>query len=277
MNKVFYINKQANMTSFDCISLLKKKFNYKKMGHTGTLDINATGLLIVLTGKYTKFLPYCQHNNKQYIATMQFGYNTDSKDIWGNKILEKPVSYYDENMLQQAVRSLIGPQLQTPPMISSKKVNGKRLLEYAAKGQQVQVEPKHIEVYDAKLLKTDPITVYFNVSSGTYVRNLCEDIATKLNNCGVMSSLVRTSIGNVDLKDAKTIDELTIDDSHDIKEVLDPSIPVIEVEDKLAVMAGKPLRLDNNQPLVFLKYQQEIIAVYYRSEDNIYKSQRGLF
>ena len=278
MDKVILLNKPFGMTSFDCVFQVKKIFHEKSIGHTGTLDINATGLLILLCGKYTKYLPYCQHNFKKYVATLQLGSDTVSKDIWGDVVVSKAVEDVTSIQLKNAIEQTKGPQLQVPPMISSKKINGRKLMDYANKGEEVVVEAKPIEVYDARLLNEEPITIEFNVSSGTYVRNLCEDVAHHLNQCGAMSSLVRTQIGNVTLDQAIDLADLTIDYCGiNIDDVLDPTINRYEINDPTNVYQGKRLFIDSNDHQLFITHQGKVIAVYEKEEGNRYKSKRGLW
>ena len=278
MDKVILINKPAGMTSFDCVFQVKKILREKSVGHTGTLDVNATGLLVILCGKYTKYLPYCQHNFKKYIATLQLGNDTISKDIWGEVTNTKPIESVSDDLLDAAVKNRIGKQLQVPPMISSTKINGRKLMDYANKGESIEIQPKPIEVYDAVLLKQNPITIEFNVSSGTYVRNLCEDIAHDLNQCGAMSSLVRTQIGNVTLDQAISLDQLTVDyPGVDIDRVLDPSIASYPVKDPTFIYQGKCLYHKGNDSLLFVTYQNKVIAVYEKENESTYKCKRGLW
>lgn len=278
MDKVILLNKPVGMTSFDCVAKAKRILHEKKIGHTGTLDLNASGLLILLCGKYTKFLPYCEHNDKHYIATIELGKDTLSKDIFEEAIATKEVVEFTHQQLQQAVAQSIGKSMQVPPMYSSKKVNGKRLMDYARNNQEVEVEAKPIEVYDAKVIKDDPITVFFSVSSGTYVRNLCEDVAHRLNNCGAMASLVRTQIGNACLDKAISLEELSEEsESLPIEYVLNPKIKQYSVNDPTSVYQGKRLFIDSDEQQLFIKYQDQIIAVYEKEDGRRYKCKRGLW
>ena len=277
MDKVYLINKPFGLTSFDVVARLRKLTGEKRIGHTGTLDVNATGLLIVLCGKTTKYLPYCEHNHKHYVATIKLGEDTISKDIWGDTIDQKPISPYSNDQLIQAVKSCIGIQQQLPPMISSRKVNGRKLMDYAHKGESVNVSPKTIEVYDASLMDNDPITVSFEVSGGTYVRTLCEDIAHRLNNCGAMASLVRTKIGELSLRQAQSLDTFDPNNSIDISMVLDDSIPMVDMDDPTAIYHGKTIDLDCDDPMVFIRHDQTIIAVYELRHDGHYHCKRGLW
>ena len=277
MDKVYLINKPYGYTSFDVVAKMRKLCGEKRIGHTGTLDINATGLLIVLCGKTTKYLPYCEHNHKFYEATIALGSDTLSKDIWGEVVNTSKIVGYTIDQLNQAVHQCIGVQDQYPPMVSSRKVNGRKLMDYAKNHETVDLKPKRIEVYDAVLINEDPITVRFEVSGGTYVRNLCEDIAHRLNNCGAMASLVRTRIGDLVLENAQSLDHFNADRSIDIADVLDPTIPVVNVDDPTAVYHGKTIALDHDASMVFIAHHGSIIAVYQRKDDGLYHCKRGLW
>ena len=211
MDAIFLINKPEGMTSFDVCHRIKKSLHERSVGHTGTLDPNATGLLIVLCGKYTKLLPYCDHDKKEYIASMKFGIKTDTLDIWGNTIDTKEVNKIDENDLKTLLKSFLGKQQQIPPMYSAIKKNGKKLYELARENIEVAREARDIEIYDIELLTyhEDEFSFRVVVSSGTYIRSLCEDIASKCDNYGCMTSLVRTKIQDLSLDKAISIDEVS--------------------------------------------------------------------
>lgn len=277
MDGVYYIKKTMNMTSFDVCAKIRKKFNEKSVGHTGTLDPNAEGLLIVLLGKACKCLPYCEHSKKEYVATIQLGIKTDTGDIWGKTIEEKEVISFDQNQLNEVLNSFLGPQTQIPPMVSAIKVNGKKLYEYHREGKEVEVKPRNIVIDEIECLSNDhEIKIRAVVSSGTYIRVLCEDIAKKLGTVGTMSSLVRTKIGNVSLADALVLDDLTGDNIHDIEDVINPIYPRIEVDCVKEVMQGKRIKLDCEEEIVILTHNQKVLAAY-EKDGNEYRSKRGLW
>ena len=277
MDKVYLINKPYGYTSFDVVARLRKLCGEKRIGHTGTLDVNATGLLVVLCGKTTKYLPYCEHNHKYYEATIALGKDTISKDIWGEVIKTSPITGFTIDQLNDAIAQCIGSQDQYPPMVSSRKVNGRKLMDYARKHESVEIKPKRIEVYAASLIKEDPITVSFEVSGGTYVRNLCEDIAHRLNHCGAMASLVRTRIGRLSIEHAQSLDHFDKDQSIDISDVLDPTIPIVDISDPTNVYHGKTIALDHDSTMIFIRHQHAIIAVYEKKDDGLYHCKRGLW
>ena len=280
MNQILLIDKEEGYTSFDVCHKLKRKFNTKKIGHTGTLDPNATGLLMVMINKSCKILPYIKHAKKTYRASMRFGLKTDTKDIWGQIIEEQMINEPTIDQIKQVLLSFMGPQLQIPPMTSAIKVNGKKLYELQRANIDYQPEPRKIEIYELNFIKYDQ-ELYFEVtcSAGTYIRSLCEDIALKLNNLGTMTSLVRTKIDDFDVKDAKKLDDIINDHYQGLnnEEILSKYYPLIEYHDLKDIINGKRISLDCNQDIVMITHDHKIVAAYEKEKDQIYKSKRGLW
>lgn len=185
VNGVLIINKPKGFTSHDIVNILRKTLNTKKIGHTGTLDPNATGVLPILIGTATKISKYLIEHDKTYIATIKLGEKTDTGDAEG-KVIEKDLKLQDISYEQvtEVLKTFIGRQEQTPPAFSAIKINGKKAYEYARKGQAVELKPRNIEIYDINLIKIENKEITFEVfcSKGTYIRTLCEDIAKKLRN-----------------------------------------------------------------------------------------------
>ena len=213
MDGIIVINKEKEYTSHDVVAKLKKKLNISKVGHTGTLDPNATGVLPILIGKGTKFSKYLINHDKIYEVQLELGKKTDTADIEGKVIEEKKVDekYIKENLLQ-VLASFVGKQEQIPPMYSAIKKNGKKLYEYARAGEKVELEARKIEIYKIDLNKYDKNIISFVVScsKGTYIRSLCEDIAEKLNTVGYMKNLKRLQVGEFNIKDAVYIDKIDL-------------------------------------------------------------------
>ena len=213
MDGIIIINKPKNCTSHDIVKKAKKILN-EKVGHTGTLDPNATGVLPLLVGKGTQISKYIINHDKTYEAVVQLGEKTDTADVEGKIIENKIVP--EENLkieyINNILKSLEGKQEQIPPMYSAIKVNGKKLYEYARKGEKLEIKPRQIEIYDIELLKLDRINkqIEFKVacSKGTYIRTLCENIAEKLGTVGYMKELKRTQVGEFKIENAITIEEL---------------------------------------------------------------------
>jgi len=185
MNGVLIINKPKGFTSHDVVNVLRKALNTKKIGHTGTLDPNATGVLPILVGTATKISKYLIEHDKTYIATIKLGEKTDTGDIEGN-IIEQDLNFFNISCEQKEkiLKTFIGKQKQTPPVYSAIKVKGKKAYEYARQGQAVDLDARDIEIYNIELIKLVDKEITFEVScsKGTYIRTLCEDIAEKLRN-----------------------------------------------------------------------------------------------
>ena len=215
LNGIIVINKPKNYTSHDVVAKVKKLLNIKKVGHTGTLDPNATGVLPLLLNSGTKLSKYLIEHDKEYEVTLKLGIRTDTLDGEG-KVLEK--KEVDRKMLEntkqieKVLNSFTGKQTQVPPMYSAIKVKGKKLYEYARRGENVEVQPRQIEIYNIELQKVDikkqKIEFKVQCSKGTYIRTLCEDIAIKLGTIGYMKELNRTKVGKFGLEEAITIEKL---------------------------------------------------------------------
>lgn len=278
MNGIFLIDKPAGMTSFDVIAVLRKKLGIKKIGHTGTLDPNATGLMMILVGKSTKLLPYIENQTKTYHATMKLGIKTHTGDIWGNVKETKAVIPIMESQVQETFKKFTGPQQQIPPMVSAISVNGKRLYEYARQDIEIERLPRNIEVYTLQgKLGMDEIEFIAHCSSGTYIRTLCEDMALDLNNIACMSSLRRIEIGKFKLNQAITLAELDPIHIPWLSEEEVVGLPVIEVYDQTEFKDGKIMSLESPYDTVILKYEGELVAVYTRQNGSNYRSLRGLW
>ena len=257
MDGIIIINKEKEYTSHDVVAKLKKKLNISKVGHTGTLDPNATGVLPILIGKGTKFSKYLINHDKIYEVELELGKKTDTADIEGKIIEEKKVDekYIKENLLQ-VLASFVGKQEQIPPMYSAIKKNGKKLYEYARAGEKVEVEARKIEIYKIDLNKYDKNIISFVVScsKGTYIRSLCEDIAEKLNTVGYMKNLKRLQVGEFNIKDAVYIDDINLEnvDEHliTLEELLKRTESITLNEKKLQLfLNGVQLTCNNKDGL----------------------------
>ena len=255
MDGVLIINKPKGFTSHDVVNILRKALNTKKIGHTGTLDPNATGVLPILIGKATKISKYLIEHNKTYIATISLGEKTDTGDGQGN-IIEKDLNFQNISCKQigDVLKTFIGKQKQIPPIYSAIKINGKKAYEYARQGQTIELEPRDIEIYSIDLIKIENNEITFEVScsKGTYIRSLCEDIATKLETAGYMKNLRRIQVGSFKIEDSITITKLKKDMESGNKLNLIPvekilmDIPTIELkEEKLKLyLNGVKIKTD---------------------------------
>lgn len=214
MDGVILINKEKGITSFGIVSKIKKIFNTKKVGHCGTLDPEATGVLPVMIGNATKLSKYLVEHDKEYIAVLKLGVKTDSGDGEGNVVEVDNFTLRKECLetYNAAISSLIGEQKQIPPMYSAIKVDGKKLYEYARQGIEIEREPRNIKINNIFILNVDiensEIEFQVSCSKGTYIRTLCETIAEKLGTIGYMKELKRTKVDEFDINKSITISEL---------------------------------------------------------------------
>lgn len=210
MDGIFNVLKPPGMTSHDVVAFLRRALQTKKIGHGGTLDPDAAGVLPVFAGSATRLLEFAVEGKKQYIAEFTLGKRTDTGDDSGTVVEEKPVPHFSEADLSKVLSSFLGVQQQLPPMYSALKVNGKKLYELARKGVEVERQPREIEIFQLELLhfSDNRFTVAIDCSKGTYIRVLGEDIASALGTCGTMSFLLRTRVGSYTLADAYTLQEI---------------------------------------------------------------------
>ncbi len=282
MDLLLAINKPANVTSHDVTQKIKRKLRVK-VGHMGTLDPQAEGLLILLTGRKTKFLPYLQASPKVYEGRLLLGTKTDTGDIWGEIIEEQSVESFSVSSIQTVLQSFIGPQKQRVPMVSAKKVAGRKLYEYHRQKLDIDTQYHEIEIYELNYLGYDKdrqeIAFLAKVSTGTYIRTLCEDIGERLGTVATMSHLVRTGIGPYQLKQAGRPEEVL----ENIQSyVLDEKIALthykmITLNDITPVYHGKPLALNEDVSPVLILSKDEIVAVYKKGKDGLYYNERGLW
>ncbi|HIZ06752.1 MAG TPA: tRNA pseudouridine(55) synthase TruB [Candidatus Eubacterium avistercoris] len=208
-NGIVIINKEQGFTSFDVVAKLRGVFGQKKIGHTGTLDPDATGVLPVCLGNATKVCDMLTDSDKEYRAVLLLGIRTDTQDITGQILEEKQVTA-GEKEVKEAIRSFTGTQLQIPPMYSALKVNGQKLCDLARAGKTVERKPREIRVYEAEILRMDlpRVEIRFCCSKGTYIRTLCNDIGERLGCGGCMESLVRTSAAGFGIEEAVKLEVL---------------------------------------------------------------------
>lgn len=213
MDGIIIINKPKNCTSHDIVQKAKKVF-CEKVGHTGTLDPMATGVLPLLIGKGTLCSKYLINHDKIYEVQLTLGVKTDTADSEGSIIEEKkvPQEAFRKERIEEVLETFLGKQEQMPPMYSAIKVKGKKLYEYARKGQVVEVQPRPIEIYEIKLLKINQkekqIEFQVACSKGTYIRSLCEDIAERMGTVGYMSKLNRVQVGDFSIEQAVSIEQI---------------------------------------------------------------------
>ena len=214
MDGVIIINKSKGYTSHDIVAKVKK-ITGEKVGHTGTLDPLATGVLPLLIGKGTLCSKYLINHNKTYEVVLKLGIKKSTGDEEGDIIQEENVDEkrLEEKEVKKVLESFLGEQEQIPPIYSAIKINGKKLYEYARKGQEVEVKPRRITIYDIKMLRIDKKSyeIQFEVScsKGTYIRSLCEDIAERMGTVGYMKELQRTKVGTFTIEQSVLVEDLT--------------------------------------------------------------------
>ena len=260
MNGVIVIDKEKGITSRDVVNRLVKEYNTKKVGHTGTLDPIATGVLVVCVGSATKLVRDLTNHDKEYIATVCLGKLTDTMDITGNLIKEEVVNVSKENLIE-TLNSFKGKYIQEVPIYSAVKVNGRKLYEYARNNEYVELPKREVEIYDIELLEYNESTFTFkcSVSKGTYIRALINDIATKLGTIGTMTDLRRTRLG-----------KFTLDDCNrgliSIKDVVD--YPIVELTNDIEKKVLNGAKIDNSDKVLFVKDNIEI-AIYEKGKPYI--------
>lgn len=279
MDGLLLLNKDLDMTSHDLVNIVRRQFDQKRVGHTGTLDPNATGLMVIALGKSTKLVNYLQTDSKEYILEMKLGLLTDTLDIWGKIIENVEFNKPSQEEVEKVVKSFLGKIKQKPPMYSAIKVKGQKLYKLARAGQTIDVPSRQVEIYEIELLKyEETIKIRVLCSSGTYIRSLCLDIANKLDTVGTMTSLVRTKIGEFDLSDASTVAELRSDKY----KVIEPEkalskYPVYEYNNLSDIKNGRKINIETKHDLVLIKVMGEALAFYERAEGDTFRSKRGLW
>lgn len=249
---IINVYKEAGFTSHDVVAKLRGICKQKKIGHTGTLDPDAVGVLPVCLGSGTKLCDMLTGETKEYIAGFQLGIATDTQDISG-KILEEKEVCVSAEQVKEMLSHFVGELQQVPPMYSALKVGGKKLYELAREGKEVERKARPITIYELELLKAEHPEYEIRVvcSKGTYIRTLCHDIGQALSCGAVMTSLVRSRVGEFRLKDAKTLDELQeLADQGRLQEAVIPveemfhALPAIQVSDgaQKALLNGNQLK-----------------------------------
>ena len=264
---IIIVNKPKDFTSRDVVNKLAKILHTKKIGHTGTLDPIATGVLICCIGKCTKLCDLLTSKYKEYIATIKLGIQTDTLDITGNIIKEEKVPSISSESIINILNSFIGKSIQTTPIYSAVKVNGKKLYEYAREGIPVELPKREIDIKKIELLsyQDNEITFKTTVSKGTYIRALINDICTKLNTIGTMSNLERTMQGNYSINESYTLEQIennnyTIISKEDV--LKDYETITITKDEFEKIINGSIIDKTFKGDLACLKYQNEIIAIY---------------
>ena len=266
MDQLIVVNKPEGYTSRYVVNKLSKILNTKKIGHTGTLDPIATGVLVCLTGKYTKLVDLLTSLDKEYIAEIKLGIKTDTGDITGN-VIDKSNKVFLKNNILDVLEKFPKKYLQTVPKYSAVKINGKKLYEYARENIEIELPKREVNIYNLELISfnDDIIKIKAKVSKGTYIRSLIEDICEMLGTVGCMKSLVRTHQGIFGIDEAYTLDDIQNNNfiGKNIHEFLDyPCINVDECNLKTVLNGGKISNIYDIKNKVILMYDNKDLAIY---------------
>lgn len=267
---IIVINKPKDLTSRDVVNIISKNLNIKKVGHNGTLDPLATGVLVICFGKYTKLNDLLTSHEKEYIAEVTLGLETDTLDITG-KILNKNTPHITKEELIKALKNFEKTYNQEVPKYSAVKVSGKKLYEYAREGKEVILPKKEVTIYQNELLSftENKFTFKTKVSKGTYIRSLIRDILASLNETGTMSNLKRTKQGIFKLEDSYTLDDIKQGNFKvlKVKDVL--NIPKIIAEDNLKkqIINGAKIKGTYPNEVLFLDKEGNELAIYEKNDE----------
>lgn len=271
---IINVCKEKNMTSRDVVNIISKHLHTKKVGHTGTLDPLATGVLIVCTNHDTKLVDILTSKNKEYIATMRLGIQTDTGDITGN-IIKRATYKVTKDQIIKVLNNFLGSSTQTVPIYSAVKINGKKLYEYARNGEEVTLPTREINISNIELLDyhDDLIKFKVTVSKGTYIRSLIEDIGKTLQTVATMEDLVRTKQGNYKIEDSYTLEDIKNDNYKPIPlniVLKDYHTYNLNATEYFKVKNGSKMLLNIDDKIVTLLYNNKPIALY-RKENDIYR------
>ena len=283
MDGIMLINKEKGYTSRDVVNVISRHLKIKKVGHTGTLDPMATGVLVLCIGKATKLVDVITSHDKEYIAKIILGIETDTLDVTGN-ILKKEKAHVVEDEVVKVLNSMLGKYEQEVPIYSAVKINGKKLYEYARNNESVKLPKREVDIKSIDLIGeieyTDNQTIFsFRclVSKGTYIRSLIRDIAYKLNTVGVMAELTRTKQDIIRIEDCATLDEVVNDKFHliDIRSCI-PNIKQVKVNEDLEkdILNGKLINnVYETDMVMFINAQNSVLAIYhlYDKDNNLLK------
>ena len=282
MNGFFLIDKKEDWTSRDVVTKISHIFHERKVGHSGTLDPFATGLLVVSIGRATKANICLDGLDKEYIATLQLGGKTISGDKTNEIIETREVKSPSREEIERVFKELLGPQKQVPPMVSSVRYKGQKLYHLALQGIEVDRPARDINIYELELLDftKDTITFRAKVSKGTYIRVLGEDIATKLGNLGYLTALRRTKVGPFNIEDAIDVSEVSEEHILNNYDVLSKVVPIVILNDKWAVHASHGVNLKENiypgHGTILVADKNHMVIAIYKYVDGQYICQRGI-
>ena len=301
MDGILLINNPAGYTSHDIVGIVRKKLHTKKVGHCGTLDPDATGVLVVCVNKATKAIQFLMSDTKVYRATLSLGKSTDTYDASGKILEEKEVGQISKAQVIDVLNSFLGKSKQKPPIYSAIKVNGKKLYEYARNGEEVEIKERDIEIMMIELIDFSNNEIVFDVkcSKGTYIRSLCVDIAKKLGYPGHMSHLERRQAGRFLITDCITLNvivgfwynkyytqkmlrngwKLLENDDYSLHSIDDAlcGFPQLKLDDPTPVYHGKQIKSDLTGQVAIYDNQNHLLAIYESTGQGYLKNVRGLW
>lgn len=279
MDGFIIVNKPKNMTSHDVCNIIRRIMHTKKVGHSGTLDPLATGVLVVAVGKATKLISYLENQDKTYVAEALFGLQTDSYDILGKTLNIDNDSNPTNEEIDLALAKLKETTIQIPPIYSAIKVNGRKLYDYAKMGEEVEIEPRNIKIFSLKRTSDvidKKVKIEVSAQKGFYVRSLINDLGIELNTFAVMSDLVRTKAGNYTIEMSQTLEEIELNGPkiYTIEETFS-DLKRIDVNDYIAKLVNNGVILDERQftlnEMFKIYHNDKLIAIYEPFADKQYK------
>jgi len=276
MDGFIILDKPKGITSFSACNKLKRKLNLDKTGHNGTLDPNATGLMIIGCNRALKLMKLINEHDKEYIAKIKFGKTSKTLD-YDSDVLDGKLNDFNKDELLDKINYLKNQTEQIPPMTSAIKINGKKLYEYQREGKEIELEKRPIKIYDIELLSYDKTNeecdIRLFVSKGFYVRSFARDLGELLNSDAIIKELRRTKIDNIDISKSKKLEEINENDIIRIEDFFD--FPKVEVNDYIAKLVKNGITLDERQTTIdgifFVTNNCDIIAIYEKVENNKYK------
>ena len=279
MDGFIIVNKPKDMTSHAVCNKIRSIMHTKKVGHSGTLDPLATGVLVVAVGKATKLINYLENQDKTYVAEALFGIQTDSYDILGNVLNKDDLSNPTESQIDTQLEILKGSETQIPPIYSAIKVNGKKLYDYAKNGETVEILPRKIKIHSLKRVSNiidKKVSIEVSANKGFYVRSLINDLGISLNTYAVMSNLIRTKAGKYDISISQTLEEIKENGPiiHSIEDTFS-HLKRIDVNDYMAKLVLNGVILDERQfnlnEMFKIYHNDKLIAIYEPFDDKKYK------
>ena len=283
----YLLDKPKTWTSQDLCTKIKKNFNFNKVGHSGTLDPNADGLMLLATDSYTKLFDYIENTDKTYKATAILGYSSPTLDVDSDLIFHENIDAVSLTKdIENFLGNLVGESFQTPPIYSAIKVKGKRLYKYARQNQEVDIPVRKIIVDNTELLsvESNKVTFQITVSKGTYIRSIVEELGKSLNTVAIVEKLTRTSIGNLDINHSKVNKNIEIMDyksnlqSLDWKEVI--NLPILEINQELlkSVQHGQLIlsSMFSNKEKYILSINNDVVAIYKPFNEKYFKPDKVL-